>query len=160
MSAETERKFLLRRLPADIMPDKTYEISQYYLSFSPEIRVRMKNGKCVMTVKGRGDLTREETEFSVPESVYSDLLNMRKGGVITKTRSVFPYRGLYIECDVYHGALEGLAAAEVEFSSEEEARAFIAPEWFGREITYDRRFKNRNLATCPEKVADAFSCGQ
>jgi CYTH domain-containing protein len=48
---------------------------------------------------------------------------------------------------VYSGALTGLMVAEVEFPSEEAARAFVPPAWFGREVTNDSRYKNRRLAT-------------
>ena len=34
----------------------------------------------------------------------------------------------------------------MEFASEEEAKAFVPPVWFGRELTYEERVKNMNLA--------------
>jgi CYTH domain-containing protein len=51
-----------------------------------------------------------------------------------------------IELDVFRGGLSGLCVAEVEFPSEEEAAAFSPPDWFGREVTDDERFKNKSLA--------------
>jgi len=48
--------------------------------------------------------------------------------------------------DIYHGDLEGLVSAEVEFKSIEESMEFFPPSWFKREITKDKRYKNRNLA--------------
>ena len=35
---------------------------------------------------------------------------------------------------------------EVEFKSLEDANSFVAPTWFGKEITEDVRYKNDNLA--------------
>jgi adenylate cyclase len=55
--------------------------------------------------------------------------------------------GVTIELDVYHGQLEGLITAEIEFASAEAAAAFRPPAWLGREITDDPGYKNKRLAT-------------
>ena len=52
------------------------------------------------------------------------------------------------ELDIYYGELEGLITVETEFKSEKEANEFIVPNWYGKEITYDKRYKNKNLARC------------
>ena len=36
--------------------------------------------------------------------------------------------------------------AEVEFASIEEANAFLPPDWFGHDVTMDRRYHNVNMA--------------
>ena len=51
-----------------------------------------------------------------------------------------------IEFDVFEGKFEGLMLAEVEFETEEEANAFVPPEWFGRDVTYSGEFQNSRLA--------------
>ena len=51
-----------------------------------------------------------------------------------------------IEFDVFEGKFAGLMLAEVEFSDETSANAFQAPEWFGEDVTYDRRYHNSNLS--------------
>ncbi len=51
-----------------------------------------------------------------------------------------------IEIDIYKGKLEGLVSAEIEFDNEIEADSFEFPEWFGKELTSDIRYKNINLA--------------
>lgn len=48
---------------------------------------------------------------------------------------------------MYEGELAGLVVAEVEFLSEEESEKFIAPDWFGADVTDDKKYKNKNLAT-------------
>ena len=60
---------------------------------------------------------------------------------------MIPHDGLEIEVDVYAGDLEGLVVAEIEFPSEEEARALEPPEWLGEEVTGDHRYLNETLAT-------------
>ncbi len=56
------------------------------------------------------------------------------------------YGNNIIEVDVYHGDLEGLVLAEVEFVNEDESNKFIPPGWLVQEITYDENYKDRNLA--------------
>lgn len=51
-----------------------------------------------------------------------------------------------IELDVFHGYMEPLIMAEVEFDSEEDANSFTPPEWFGEEVTYNRAYHNVNMA--------------
>jgi CYTH domain-containing protein len=60
---------------------------------------------------------------------------------------VIPAGDLRIELDVYHGRLNGLHTAEVEFDSSAGAEAFEPPDWFGREVTDEPGFKNKRLAT-------------
>ena len=42
--------------------------------------------------------------------------------------------------------LSGLIVAEVEFDDPWGATAFIAPYWFGREVTDDPAYRNQRLA--------------
>jgi CYTH domain-containing protein len=42
--------------------------------------------------------------------------------------------------------MEGLVLAEVEFPSREKSEEFEPPDWFGKEVTEDIRYKNQNLA--------------
>jgi CYTH domain-containing protein len=48
--------------------------------------------------------------------------------------------------NVYHGNLEGLVLAEVEFSSRDKSEEFEPPDWLGEEVTDDVRYKNQILA--------------
>ncbi len=50
-----------------------------------------------------------------------------------------------LELDVFDGELSPLTVAEVEFPTVEEAEAFTPPDWFGREVTYDKRYSNANM---------------
>jgi adenylate cyclase len=43
--------------------------------------------------------------------------------------------------------LDGLVVAEIEFPSEEDAKAFQPPHWLGEEVTGDHRYMNETLAT-------------
>ena len=49
------------------------------------------------------------------------------------------------EVDLYIN-LNNLKIVEVEFESEKEANNFKPPKWFGKEVTYNLEYKNKNLA--------------
>ena len=99
-----------------------------------------------------------ETLFVVDAMTGQDAVNTAKefndrldfdGVVLTKKRYLIPLDGsdhLTIELDVFEGRYAGLILAEVEFTSEEEAMAFQAPEWFGRDVTFTREYQNSRLA--------------
>ena len=51
-----------------------------------------------------------------------------------------------IEFDVFEGAYAGLMLAEVEFSSEEDANAFVPPAWFTKDVTFSGEYQNSRLS--------------
>ena len=53
---------------------------------------------------------------------------------------------LTIELDVFGGHYDGLILAEVEFASEEEAKAFNPPAWFGEDVTFSGEYHNSRLS--------------
>jgi CYTH domain-containing protein len=50
------------------------------------------------------------------------------------------------ELDLFDGGLAGFRLVEVEFPSVEASRVFTPPDWFGAEVTEDKRYKNKWLA--------------
>ena len=64
-----------------------------------------------------------------------------------KTRLVLPLpQGRKAELDIFKGRLEGLTFVEVEFESEEEAREFELPDWFGEDVSGNIAFSNAYLS--------------
>jgi adenylate cyclase len=111
------------------------------------VRIRRRDGSATLTVKGGGGRSRIEEELAIDEERFERLWPLTDGRRIEKTRYEIPAGdGLTIELDVYAGALEGLVVAEVEFDSEAQADGFSGPDWLGREVTDDRRYKNQRLA--------------
>lgn len=162
---EIERKFLvnLNKLfdTVDLTICKKYIIEQAYLAVGDnEIRVRQitnsfKLSNCVITAKSKENLLRKEIEWKLPKKEYKSLIEagMYKGDIINKERYRIPLSGdLIAELDKYSGKLYGLLVVEVEFNTEEQSKNFVAPEWFGEEITYNTSYKNRNLAINPEGI--------
>lgn len=97
-------------------------------------------------LQGEGLLAREEYELPLPEESYRQLLAKADGAVIEKVRYYVPWKGHTIELDVFEGALAPLVFAEVEFSTREEALAFRAPDWFGRDVTCEPGYSNAALS--------------
>ncbi len=141
---EIERKFLIKELP-DLGQYKYVEIEQGYLSTSPVVRIRRKDDAYILTYKGSGLMAREEIEAALTKEAYEHLLEKIDGYPITKRRYLIPLDPYTIELDVFSGHMEGLVMAEVEFPSLEEANSFTPPEWFGDDVTGDRRYHNSNM---------------
>ena len=141
---EIERKFLIKELP-DLSKYEYVDIEQGYLSTNPVVRIRKKNDKYVLTYKGSGLMSREELEAALTKESYEHLLEKIDGHAITKRRYLIPLEPYTIELDVFYGHMEGLIMAEVEFPSVEEANNFNPPNWFGVDVTEDRRYHNSNM---------------
>ncbi len=155
---ETERKFLIR------MPDvsalealdgaKKAEIVQTYLKSDSGVtrRVRKKTVcgeiRYILTDKTKlSDMSCIEEEREIDEARYSELLKTVVYGTqaIEKTRHAIPYGGFVWEIDVYP-FWQDRAIAEIELESEEQE--FEIPPFVSviREVTEDKRYKNRALA--------------
>ena len=149
MSAEIERKFLVKKLPPELIRHKGKEIRQAYLcqeAHEYEIRIRAIDRDYYLTVKKGTGLIRQEVEISIPEKEFEYLWQMAGSQVITKTRYLCPYEGHVIELDIFSGKWSGLHLAEVEFPSEGESSLFVPPTWFGQEVTENPDYRNGNLA--------------
>ena len=143
---EIERKFLTKNIPFDITVFPKNEISQCYIALDPTIRLRKSNKKYFLTVKGKGSIAHEEFEMEISEKQYLNLLKKSDTENLIKTRYFIPIDGgLTAETDIYHGFLEGLITTEVEFESLDKAESFNPPEWFGKDISFDLRYKNSSL---------------
>ena len=151
VAVEIERKFLVPELPPDLERSPVTRIEQGYIAIASdgtEVRVRRRDGRYVLTVKGGSGLSRTEEEIEIDAERFARLWPLTEGRRLEKTRHVIPAGAdLNIELDVYSGALTGLLVAEVEFGSEEDADTFKPPPWFGTEVTDDARFKNQRLAS-------------
>ncbi len=145
---EIERKFLVDRLPDGLDSYPSREIEQGYLAITDEVEVRLRRygEQKFLTIKSGGDRVRVEEELEIDTRRFDALWPLTDGRRIQKRRYVIAAVGdLRIELDVYHGRLSELLVAEVEFVSTAAAEAFAPPQWFGREVTHDRRYKNKHL---------------
>jgi len=134
---EIERKFLVKTFDFEGLIPK--RIIQVYIEIDPEIRVRSIDDKeFYLTQKSSGFLVRKEKEIPISKRQferYSYFSTLR----IEKDRfTVEKY-----EIDYYDNAL---CVVEVEFKNIFQAIFFKKPKWFGRELTFNKKYKNIELA--------------
>src|SRR4029077_728541 len=148
-SREIERKFLVKRLPLEILRSRHFRIAQGYLANEQggrHVRLRKKGKTASLTFKvGRGS-SREEREIRLSPKQFATLWPATSGRRLRKTRDEIPCKNLKIEVDIYHGRNHGLVVAEVEFPNHASWRRFKPARLFGREITGEKRYSNVRLA--------------
>ena len=144
---EIERKFIPKCLPDNLDPYAQHDIQQAYLNTSPVIRIRKQDEDYFLTYKGSGMMSREEYNLPLNQKSYFHLLTKADGNIITKTRYLIPlFNSLTAELDIFHDIFDGRLLVEVEFNSIEDANSFIPPEWFGEDVTYDKKYHNSNMS--------------
>jgi len=149
---EIERKFLV--VSTDFINEAFAQkrIVQAYLNSNPErsVRIRIKEGKGFLTIKGQGNetgITRLEWETEIPVKDAEKLLIICEDGIIDKTRYEVKVGKHLFEVDVFKDENEGLIVAEIELKSEDET--FEKPYWLGQEVTNDKRYYNSYLSKNP-----------
>jgi adenylate cyclase len=149
---EIERKFLVHSL--DFIAEALYsqKIAQGYLNSAPErtVRIRIKDDKGFITIKGKGDetgTTRFEWEKEIDLCEAEALLKLCETGVIDKTRYLIKKGKHTFEVDVFEGENRGLIVAEIELSDANET--FEKPNWLAKEVTGDERYYNAYLSKKP-----------
>ena len=136
------------------------DMEQSYLNLEPEVRLRKETSKLIselvlksdptywITIKGNGDLSREEINKEITKEEYEAL---KRIGNITEDKVIRKihwetYIGKYkLELNIVDKGTENeFCYGEIEFSSEEEALAFEPLDYFGEEVTYDNSYKMKN----------------
>lgn len=149
MGLEIERKFIVAKLPTNLLRLEHYDIEQGYTDHKRLRRIIRSTGseEFILGCKKGTGLVRVETERKISETQFWKLWNKTRGRRLQKTRYLMELGDLVIEIDVFRGRFEGLKFAEVEFKSKEQAEQFTPPNWFGKEVTDDVHYSNRSLAT-------------
>lgn len=145
---EIERKFKLPAFPSHLPEVAHLDQYQGYLAVDPEVRVRRTVNHTsgeetyILCIKSIGDLVRHEVETAITKAQFEELAEMLDYPLIHKDQRVYRLpEGLLLECSVVdEGAF---SYAEVEFDSEEAAKAWQKPDWLGEEMTYIRGFRMR-----------------
>lgn len=148
MAFEIERKFLIKEIPMDIEQFPHKNIIQGYFNdptTGKSIRVRHIGNEYKVTRKKWHGLVREEIEADISKEEFDQFWFQVENHFIEKTRYYIPHEWLTIELDVYKN-LESFKTAEIEFTSKRDAKKFIAPEWFGEELTKMREASNGYIA--------------
>lgn len=162
---EIERRWLLPSIPEEIKTNlhlyPSVSIRQWYITKKPVLRIRHEykpyNGKeqFWITIKTKPktqsnkDIGNVESNIEISSKEFNNLLDIVSTHPIFKTRYFIETDDplLYAELDVFHSDDHGLIVVEVEFSSEEMAKHFTPPSWFGdNEITGVEKYSNASLA--------------
>lgn len=148
MGAEIERKFRVDDVPDDLTgPGNRLRQGYVALDGPAEVRIRIADDGASLTVKSGAGLSRVEVEVAVSQEQADELWLFSEGRRVEKTRHRIPIGdGLIAELDRYDGPLTGLCTVEVEFVDEARAHAFVAPSWFGDELTGHEGWSNAALA--------------
>jgi adenylate cyclase len=153
---EIERKFLVWVPPADLDSHPASAIHQGYLAIDSdgsEVRLRRRDTATWLTSKRGHGVVRAEAEIEITDAQFETLWPLTEGRRLEKTRyRIGAGEGPVIELDVYGGALAGLVVAEVEFPSRADADTFVAPSWFGPDVSEDDAYKNQRLASDPTAI--------
>ncbi len=148
---EIERKFLMDGFPIGLEILSEVEIEQGYVSTEPEVRIRKAVDRNTgreefrMTIKGEGDLTRNEIETSITSDFYYDTADFLAVNMIQKDYKKYklgPWK-LEVAC-VDPGTPREFYYGEIEFPTEDDAKSFEPPKYLGREITFNEDYKMKN----------------
>lgn len=146
---EIERKWLAdKRIALEIirgiLPMKT--VQGYLNTMDDEYLIRYRsinNTFFKLEIKSKGHLSREELRYDISKEQFKEGMKLCKTKVC-KNRYIVQEKDYQYEVDIYQEW--DFVTVEIEFRSEDEAESFDAPEWFGKDVTYDPRYKNVNLA--------------
>ena len=167
---EIERKFIMQGFPEDILSAeemKAYglellrevEIEQGYLSIEPEVRlhgardIRSGEENYRLTLKGGGTLSRTEVVTDVTKDFYEESKMLLPGKMIEKLYHKYQFGKYLLEvCYVDADSRDEFYYGEIEFASEEEAKAFEPPTFLSMEVTYDESCKMKNYWKRTRKI--------
>lgn len=148
---EIERKWIVKQLP-DLPALITQTPLQYERHFlfnqdGIEVRVQRKGDKYEFERKVEtSELTRVGQKFEISQAEF-EMFKQHSIGSIERES----YQLGEVSIKVYKGKHAGLIRAEVEFESEEAAKAYEPPEWCGAEITASELGKDKLLMGLGEK---------
>jgi adenylate cyclase len=127
-------------------------ITQAYLE--DELRTRIRDefssstGHTYTQTRKTGEgVSRPEDEHKISKKAFDAMLKNAKCQLV-KIRYFMQCDGFIAQVNFFEGDLAGYVQIEVEFETEEEAKAFVPPAWFGLEVTLDKRHDNYWLAKC------------
>jgi CYTH domain-containing protein len=144
---ERERRFLLASPPNSSVVTVTRVITDRYVKGTRlRLRADFADGRCERKLTQKvpallpGAIQGLITNTYLSPAEY-DVLASLPATLLSKTRFSVPPLGV----DVFDGRLQGLVLAEAEFTTDEEAQAFVPPSECVAEVTDDARFTGGRL---------------
>lgn len=162
MQDEFELTYLVKSLPEDFSKEhESKEILDVYIPTSSEhalLRLRKRGDVYEMTKKVlvSGTDSSHQIEHTIPLSQDEfDALATVQGKKVHKIRHYYINEGITYEIDVFRNDLKGLILVDVEFPSNEAKSIFVAPSWFGADVTQEKFVAGGVL--CGKSYADLES---
>ncbi|MEY4602349.1 MAG: hypothetical protein RL292_290 [Candidatus Parcubacteria bacterium] len=135
MKNEIERKFFVKEMP-DLSGITPLHYERYFLlrGDGREIRISKVNDLYFYEDKSEvSALERIRSKKEITEQEFEKFRQDASEAIIRERYDISSNPDISIQ--IYHGKFEGLIRVEVEFNSEDEAKAFIPLFWMGKEMT-------------------------
>lgn len=135
LNSEIERKFFVKHLP-DLSNIAPIHYERYFLRRDGRVEERITKSGDRYTYEYKVGISRLERtrDKKVITKEEFEQLKLSASEVIERDRYDISDNPK-ISIQIYIGKFEGLIRAEVEFPSEEAAKAFVPLEWMGEEMT-------------------------
>jgi CYTH domain-containing protein len=136
---ELEKVYLVKNLPENIVDYEpmVIQVGDFFDSNSVNaLKIRRKGDKFQLIKKESGENEYQRTEHTIfIKKEEFEILWKQVGQNHSKLRFFYPWGEHTCEIDYYKDRLDGYVRVEVEFKNVEDMENFVAPEWFGDEIT-------------------------
>lgn len=144
---EREKTYLLYSLPEDFNLYIEQEIIDIYIPLSDgmaQLRARKKGKKYELTKKfplqiWNNSLQTENT-ILIDEDEFNYLFTYLPCVLKKKRYSHSPQKWIMYDIDIFEWNLFWLIMIDVEFNNESIMKNFVVPDFFGKELTQDKRF--------------------
>lgn len=157
---ETERRYLLKKLPDDLLETTNgWLITDRYF---PNTRLRLRHMKSVSGKENIYKLTqkyRAETQNAyettitnlyLTEEEFNHLASL-EGKMIKKKRYPYSVQNHNFSIDIFEGRHQGLILAEMEFEGQSKLGEFALPVFALKDVTDDPFFTGGNLVTMTDE---------
>jgi adenylate cyclase len=156
MNNEIERKFLISKMP-DLSNFESVTYERYYIYRNDTIEMRVQRKGNIYEIERKemtSGLSAKKTKLVISEPEFEKLKQFGSEAILRE--GFFISSNPDVSIKIYHGKYEGLNKVEVEFTSEEEAKAFQIPKWYGEEITDSLISRDSKLLDLSEEEIKNF----
>jgi CYTH domain-containing protein len=132
---------------------KESNITQSYLNYEPQVRIRKSNNEYTLTIKNGTGLIRHEVNLPITINTYEELLTISKS-TINKIRTVYTDGKHNYEHDALTLCGETLEFIEVEFETEQDAYNFEIPTWFTNDTINVTNIDDYSMASLAQQATN------
>lgn len=150
-----QRRFLVNDVPP--LPPRCSKVVIGHLAIDRPVTVWIEDAgpeNRMLIVAPHTDPLGHDLKVRLDDDAFDAAWPSSSGRRVHKTRYVLEASGHVVQLCVFSKELQGLMVVTANFESVDAARSFEPPDWFGREISDDRRYLDVLLAT--EGLANEF----